>query len=278
MIIGGHVSIAGGLSKAAVRAAEQGFDALQIFASAPQSFRMQNHSQVEINEFNRLYKEYAFQALFFHAIYLLNLASEKEALVRMSIDSLVGYMNFGEEVSCNGTIVHIGSYKERGFDAVSSQLVSVIKEVLEKTPASQFLLIENAAGGGGRVGAVLEELVFLHKKVNSPRLKFCIDTQHLFATGVDVTSYDEFNSWLTQFDQSIGIEKLTCLHMNDSKTELGSKKDRHENIGKGFIGVDGFKNIARQPLLQYKPFILEVPGMEGKGPDRANMDLLRSLA
>src|SRR3989338_3650562 len=123
MIIGGHVSIAGGMSKAVERAAEREFNGIQIFASAPQSYSNPSVSPEEIDRFNKLYKEKKMQFLVFHAIYLLNLASDKPSLVHMSIASLIGYMQFGEKIGSIGTIFHIGSYKERGFDAVKGQLV-----------------------------------------------------------------------------------------------------------------------------------------------------------
>ncbi len=277
MIIGGHVSIAGGISKAPDRAYAQGFKAMQMFVSAPQSYRLFNHTEEDILLFKKLYTQHGFQGLFFHAIYLLNLASEKSQLVELSKQSLIDYMKIGERLECQGTIFHIGSYGDRAFDAVKAQLVEALKEVLEKSPDNQWLIMENAAGGGGRVGATIEELAYLYKQVDSPRLKVCIDTQHLFATGINVGNFEEFGEWLTDFDTQIGINNLVCLHVNDSKTELGSKKDRHENIGKGMIGIEGFTNVVRQPLLQGKIFILEVPGV-GEGPDRANAELLMSLA
>jgi deoxyribonuclease IV len=319
MIIGGHVSIAGGISKAVERAAERDFNGIQIFASAPQSYAKPSVSPEEVDRFNKLYKEKGMQFLVFHAIYLLNLASEKPSLVHASIESLIGYMQFGEKINSIGTIFHIGSYKERTFDDVKEQLVSSFLKILNETELnhvsrisdheptgdviarsnatkqSQYLIIENAAGGppsleelrrgrhNGKVGATLDELVYLHNEITSriphlgSRIKFCIDTQHLYASGIDTGNFEIFGKWLQEFDKKIGIEKLICIHANDSKTELGSKHDRHENIGEGKIGIEGFKNIIHQPLLKNIPFILEVPGFDGTGPDRKNVDTLKSL-
>lgn len=289
MIIGGHVSIAGGISNAVPRAQAQGFNAIQMFASPPQSYSVPSASPEEIHRFNTLYKEAGMERLVFHAIYLLNLASEKPSLVHISKQSLIGYMQFGEKLGALGTVFHIGSYKDRGFDAVKEQLVSAFIEILEKTEPGhgsiqpQYLIIENAAGGGGRVGATLDELSYLYTETMSrvpslgSRVKFCIDTQHLFATGVNTGDSKVFGDWLADFDKKIGIKNLVCIHANDSKTELGSKHDRHENIGEGKIGLEGFKNIVHQPLLQDIPFILEVPGFDGKGPDKRNRDIILSL-
>ncbi len=125
---------------------------------------------------------------------------------------------------------------------------------------------------------VLEQFCLIYAKVNSSRIKVCIDTQHLYASGIDVTDREVFAEWLTRFDQLIGIENLLCVHANDSKTELGSGHDRHENIGEGKIGREGFTSILAQPLLQGKPFILETPGFDKKGPDRENLEILTNVS
>jgi deoxyribonuclease-4 len=277
MLFGGHVSIAGGLTKAIERGEEQGFSVIQTFASSPRSFKANSYSQEEITNFNNTFKKSNIKEIFFHAIYLINLASDKKELVEKSKESLVSYMQFGSQINCSGTIVHLGSTKEYTFAQKKDQVVSAVIEVLKKTPKDQYLLVENAAGAGNVIGDNLDEVVEIYKAVESSRLKFCIDTQHLYASGVDTSSFTEFKRWLEEFDSKIGIDNLACIHVNDSKTELGSHKDRHDNIGRGLIGKSGFANILKQPLLQNKPFILEVPGFEGKGPDKENLEILEGL-
>lgn len=328
MLFGAHVSIAGGLVKALDRAEEIGAEVLQIFVSSPHSFKITKYSDDDIVTFVKEYKKQGFKGLFFHAVYLINLASEKEYLVNLSEESIVHYLRIGERLDAVGTIVHLGSvgkniellvdsvtrndkqglfgcrdgkaFRERSFSGSSttkgrsdriqkdfntndesirlfSQVVASIKKILDQTPQSQKFIIENNAGGGGRIGATLEELIYFHKEINSDRLAFCIDTQHLFATGVNVADKQEFGDWLEKFDNNIGIDHLVCIHANDSKAELGSKHDRHENIGVGKIGRKGFINILSQPLLKNKPFILEVPGYEGKGPDKHNLERIKQL-
>lgn len=276
MLIGGHVSIAGGISKAVERASAQGFNVIQIFASSPRSYSVPTYSDEEITVFNSEFKEKKMEQLFFHAVYLLNLSSEKPSLVNVSIHSLIEYLRFGEQVGCTGTIFHIGSYKKLGFDAVKEQIAEAMKKVLDETPENQYLIMENSAGAP-RCGSTIEELSYLYKAVSSPRLKICLDTQHLFASGIDVRSSTVFGEWLAAFDKEIGIEHVVCMHANDSKTELSSNHDKHENIGKGFIGTAGFKSILSQPLLSHKPWILEVPGIKGEGPDSENKEKLEGL-
>lgn len=278
MLFGGHVSIAGGLAKAVERGVERDFAVIQTFAGSPRSFQIIKYTDEQIEAFNALYKKAGLKGLFFHAIYLLNLASQKKTLVDLSINSLIQYLQFGEKVGSRGTIFHIGSSKERDFSEVKNQVVTGIKQILKKTPQNQFLIMEFAAGAGNVIGDTLAEMVELHRLISSDRLKICLDTQHLFASGINVGDYNEFNNLLKEFDRSLGIDNLICVHANDSKSDLGSHVDRHENIGQGKIGKKGFENILRQPLLQNKPFILETPGFDNQGPDKKNIEVLKELS
>jgi len=278
MLIGGHVSIAGGLDKAISRGEAQGFEVIQTFASSPRSFSAINYTPEQINAFNKAFRESkTVKQLFFHSIYLINLASDKKSLVDLSIKVLIDYLRFGEKVNCSGTVFHLGSSKDLKFEDVKEQVILAIKQILKSSPDNQWLIMEFAAGSGHIIGDSLEEMAYLFNRVNSKKLKVCIDTQHLWASGVNVADKHKFAIWLKQLDQQIGIENMVCAHMNDSKSPLGSRLDRHENIGMGLIGKEGFTNIVNQPLLQDKPFIMEVPGIGGKGPDKENADLLKSL-
>lgn len=279
MIIGAHTSIAGGINNAVKKASEIGAEAIQVFITPPQTFKSKEYTDVEIESFVNEYKKVGLKGLVFHSIYLLNLVSEKEYLIKASIDSLAYYMNMGTKLGAMGTIFHVGSSKENKLQFPNKDLSENLIKILQQTPENQFLIIENAAGGGGRVGVDLDELAGIYTDVKGhKRIKFCIDTQHLYATGVDVADYEVFNQWLNKFDEKIGIDNLVCIHVNDSKTECGSRVDRHENIGEGKIGVNGFQQIFRQPLLQSKLFICESPGFEGKGPDRENLDRLKKYS
>lgn len=277
VVIGGHVSAAGGLQKAIERGVERKFKALQLFASPPQGYRPVTYTKDEGIVFKEACVSVGVTSVFFHAIYLLNLASEKSSLLHASKQSLIGYMNFGHYAGTVGTIFHVGSVKSLTFIVYKNQIIQAMKEILESTPEDQFLIMENAAGGGGRVGVTLDELCALHDGVGSNRLKICIDTQHLWGSGINVADHEAFASWLTEFDKRIGIDHLVCMHVNDSKVAFASMKDRHENIGEGTIGLEGLKSALTQPLLQGKPLIMEVPGFDGQGPDGKNRQVLEEI-
>lgn len=274
MLFGAHVSIAGGLTTAIKKGEELGCDVLQIFVSSPQSYRITDYSDEEIEQFKKLYRKKGFKKLFLHSIYLLNLAGEEKNLVDLSVASLIHYLKMGERLGAYGTIFHVGSYKEGSFGQVKKQVVSSMEKILRETPKGQHLIVETAAKGGGRVGVKMSEFEHIDKQIKSERVKFCIDTQHLFASGVDVSDFGKFAKWLDKFDRQLGIKNLVCVHASDSKVPLGSGIDRHENIGEGEIGLEGFKNILCQPLLQDKPFIIETPGFDQQGPDKKNLEIL----
>ena len=270
MIFGGHVSIAGGLHNALIKGREEGFDVLQIFVTSPRTFRTTRYTDEEIKVFRSQYAEFNFKRLFFHAIYLINFGSHNQRLRELSRESVVHYLQMGDKLGSIGTIIHLGT------DTNRENIISDIKTVLLHTPSSQYFIVESMASQK-RLGSNIDELIYINKEVNSDRIGFCIDTQHLFASGTDVRDFSILKQWLDEFDSKIGIDKLLCIHANDSKTELGSHHDRHENIGEGKIGNEGFQNILKQPLLQNKSFILETPGFDKKGPDKKNLRRLKCL-
>lgn len=266
MTIGGHVSIAGGLEKSVARAVAEDFNAMQIFVSSPRSFKPNVYTEEQIEAFLAAYKAAHMQALFFHAIYLVNLGSENEKLHILSVESLINYLQVGASLGCNGTIVHIGS-------GSIEKICDSLTHILDNTPTSQRILVENMASEK-RVVYNLEQCLEILENTNSDRVSFCIDTQHLFASGVDIRNSETVTNWFDDVERMIGIDKIACIHANDSKTTCGSQHDRHENIGEGEIGLDGMKTFFSDTRTKDIPIILEVPGFEGKGPDKKNRDLL----
>ena len=175
-----------------------------------------------------------------------------------------------------GVIFHIGSHKGRGYEAVKERIYTAIERVISTTKVGK-LILENNAGQGGGVGTKFEEIVDIINHIRSDRLAICLDSQHAFAAGYDVSSKKGLDKILTELDETVGLKNLIVVHLNDSKFPLGSFRDRHENIGEGLIGKEGIARIVNHDKLKDLPFVLEVPGFDGKGPDKKNLDLLKSL-
>ena len=277
MLIGAHVSTAGGISKAVARGVEIGCESLQIFGSSPQGWAFKPIPGTEIESFRQQAAESSIGSVFLHAIYLINLGTANAANLEKGIDSLVNYMRLAADIGADGVIVHPGSHGGKGYDAAFPQAVDAINRVLEQSPEGPLLTLENMAGMGQHIGAKFEELGRILNEVGSPRVGICLDTQHSFAAGYDLTSEAGINAMIDEFDREIGLKNLVAVHANDSKRPLGSGVDRHDNIGEGFIGVDGFETIMGNPAFHQVPFFLEVPGAEGKGPDVQNVQILKDI-
>ena len=280
MRLGAHVSTAGGLDKAIGRAAEIGCETIQIFGSAPQAWAYRPVPEAQTRSFREKAKEEGIAPVFFHAIYLINLGTPNPTNQAKGIESLINYMKLAEEVDAGGIIFHPGSHGGAGYEAIFKQTVSSIEQVLESSPGGPYLTLENTAGMGQHIGADLKELGQIIAAVDQAvrgRLKVCLDTQHCFAAGYDISTKNGLEAMLAKFDEAIGLENLVAVHANDSKRPLGAGVDRHENIGQGYIGLQGFENIMSNPAFRDVPFFLEVPGFENKGPDRENLDLLKEI-
>ena len=208
---------------------------------------------------------------------LINLGTPDPANLEKGIDSLTNYMALAADLRAEGVIFHPGSHLGVGFEGVFPQAVAAIQRVLERSPEGPCLAVENMAGMGQHIGAKFEQLGRILKAVASPRLRVCMDTQHSFAAGYDITTRDGVEAMIAEFDEAIGLENLAAVHANDSKQPCGSGVDRHANIGEGFIGEAGFEAIMGNPAFKEVPFFLEVPGFDGKGPDRQNVDLLEKI-
>jgi len=155
-------------------------------------------------------------------------------------------------------------------------VISAIQEVLDSTPPESILLLENSAGQQGKIGS-LSELASILSRLTSDRLKICLDTAHAFEAGYNLTTSEGLEMWITEIEKTIGLDKVELLHLNDSKTPLGSGRDNHQNIGDGFIGDESLRNLINHPKLSQLPLILEVPGLDGSGPDRTNIDRVKSM-
>lgn len=277
MRIGAHVSSAGGLHRAFEKARALGAEAMQVFLTAPQQWRLPQLNEEQLAAF-RAAKEEAGIPVFIHGVYLVNLGSQDEAILAKSVESLKAYLRYTSLLGAEATIFHVGSHLGAGFDAVSAQVCRLIEEVLRDTPDDARLLLENNAGQGNCIGARFGELAAILRGLGNPaRLGVCFDTCHAFAMGYDIASEAGCLRAMEEFDRELGNARLLAVHANDSKGPLGSIRDRHENIGDGAIGYDGFRTILRHPAFANASFVLEVPGIDGKGPDVENVERLKRL-
>jgi deoxyribonuclease-4 len=278
MKIGAHVRTAGGTDKAIDRAVDLGAETIQVFSGAPQAWRRKNYSKEEVDEYRRKVKETGIEPAFIHGLYLINLAGQKPDLLAKSYDALVAEMHAAALIGAKGVIFHLGSHKGAGYDSCVEQVIDYCKRVLDATPEEAWLILENSAGMGGAVGSKFAELGKIARESGSDRVKVCLDTQHTFAAGYDVKTPEGLKKTMDEFDKEIGLERLAAVHANDSKVPLAGGLDRHENIGEGHIGVDGFRRMLHHRAFEDVPFLLEVPGFgEAKGPDQPNVDLLKRL-
>lgn len=282
MKIGAHVSSAGGISKAVERGAEIGAEAIQFFGSSPQGWAFKPIPGQEIEAFRQGVAEANVGPVFLHAIYLINLGTQKEEILEKGVQSLISYMNLASAIGASGVIFHPGSHGGAGYDAIFPQAVSAIQRVLENSPQGPWLLLENMAGMGQHIGAKFDDLGRILRAVDSPRLKVCLDTQHAFAAGYDMTTSSGIEAMIAEFDRDVGVANLCAVHANDSKRPCGSGVDRHDNIGEGFIGEEGFAAIMGNQAFRDVPFLLEVPGFaspgsKSNGPDRINIDILKNI-
>ena len=273
--IGGHVSMAGSLLNAVSKTRQIGGNCLQIFAGSPRLWFRKPFPDDQVEAFLKETQKLDISPTFIHALYLVNLASTNNDILEKSINSLVIDIQNGARIKSAGVIVHIGSHLGAGFDAVKDQLVAVIQRILASTENCN-LILENDAGQNGKIGSP-EEISYLIKTINDDRLKVCLDSAHLFESGVDIRKIDSVEKFSQQLTQLNLVDKLVCLHLNDSATALDSHRDMHANIGEGEIGLEGLKNLINHSTFNSLPLILEVPGENRAGCDEKNIALVKGL-
>ena len=277
MLIGAHVSAAGGVEKSIKRAQDIGAECIQIFASSPRTWKFRPIPEKNASKFRAAASEASIGPTVLHASYLVAIASSDPALVERSVQSLINHLRASEQLGALGLIFHPASHKGRGFEAVFNQFVTNVNTVLEEVPGESLLMLETSAGSGDHIGSRFEELGKLIKAIDNPRVAVCLDTQHVWAAGYDIVEKDAFDATMDEFDRDIGFDLLRTVHANDSKRELGSSVDRHDNIGEGLIGETGFANVMSHPAFKDLPFYLEVPGFDKSGPDKPNVEALKRI-
>jgi deoxyribonuclease-4 len=277
VLFGAHVSSSGGIHTAVDRAEAFGCDAVQVFTQSPRAWRPTNHSPESFERFKERRAETGIGAVVCHALYLVNLASPDDELYRKSIDSLRNTIEVAFGIEADAVVFHVGSHLGAGLDAGIERVCDAMRELLELCGDRVWLLMENTAGAGGTIGRSLDELATLFDRLDAhPRLGICLDSCHLFASGVDVTKRDELDRLVDEVDARMGLDRLRVLHVNDSAAPLGSNRDRHANIGEGLIGEE-LGLFLSHPKLQGLPALLEVPGKDNKGPDADEVRKLKEL-
>lgn len=276
-IVGAHTSAAGGVYTALERAHGLSIAALQMFGSSPKQYKVKFPSEDDVKRFFELREEYAIQHIFLHAPYLVNLASEKPFVRHMSREALAGHLQIADTLEADGVIFHIGSVgvagnKEEGIERV----VKGIERAYGDTDHHSLLIIENSSGGGGKLGTTIHEMAQILDGVSRP-VGVCLDTAHLYGAGVLDFTESHMAEFFQEWDARISPSALKVMHINDSRGALGSFLDRHENIGEGYIGEKGFVSLATYEQVRAVPWILEVPGFAGEGPDAKNVAILNRI-
>jgi len=278
--IGLHTSIAGALERSAITAAELGANTFQIFSSSPRQWKASVPSAPAIKLLNAARAKFDLTPLVIHDNYLINLASANEGIRKQSIEAFRGELVRGISMGAEYLVAHPGNYKGQ---TVEEGIFHFLQGVAAAADGLVFdklmLLVECTAGAGAQIGGRFEELhairEFAEKMTHLP-VGFCLDTCHLLVSGYDVATEEGLKKTVAEADRILGLQHVRVIHANDSKAPLGSHVDRHEHIGEGYIGLNGFRRILTHPKLRQKAFILETP-VDEEGDDKRNLDTLKAL-
>jgi deoxyribonuclease-4 len=272
--VGIHLGVGGGLLKAARRARQIGATALQIFSDNPTAWRRRAEPPVRAPDFISYLAAHDIRPVVIHANYLVNLAGSAEPFASQSRDGLIHEMQLAPAYGVRLVNSHIGSHRGGGRTAGLRRIIDSVNAVLADSPAEVNLVLENSSGGGDNLGSRLEDLAAILGGVGaglSHRLVFCLDTAHLWGAGYDISTPGGAVAVLDRFDELVGLDRLALVHLNDSRSELGSRNDRHEHLGAGRIGPAGLGAFIRYPRLATRTvFVLETPGVDD-GYDAVNL-------
>jgi deoxyribonuclease-4 len=275
MHIGAHVSPAGGPAKAVERGAEAGADAIQIFNQSPRMWKGRDYTDEEVAAFHEAHKRHKMGPVLIHAVYLLNCAAEDKELRKKSLESLKLALRDGDALRAHAVVLHAGSAKQGEVGPAIKRAGAVIREALAETDRCP-LHLENTAGGGGTLGRSFHEIAELMEAAGGgKRLGLCLDSCHLYASGFDVRKADALKRVLDDCVAIVGMRRLRSLHINDSKTALGSNADRHAHIGDGELGDAGCSVFLSEPRFDGLPCILETPRPNGLAEDLERCRKLR---
>jgi deoxyribonuclease-4 len=268
VLIGAHVSTAGGLANAVERGIERECEAIQIFHQSPRMWRPTAYREADFEAFRDAIDRAPIQAVVIHAVYLINCASKDRAIRRKSLTSLRHALRVGDGIHAAGVVLHAGARKGEPYEPSVRRAGKVIGEALADSDRCT-LLLENTAGTQGPLGKNFDELAdLLDAAGGGKRLGTCLDCCHLFAAGFEIGSPKALAGVIDEYDAKVGLERLRCIHVNDSKVPLGANRDRHANLGEGELGRKGLRVFLSEPRFEDLPALIETAGPDGKGPDR----------
>lgn len=277
MLIGAHVSTAGGLDKAIERGSELGCESIQIFNQSPRMWRPTKYGAEDFAAFKEALADSPIEAVIIHAVYLINCATKDKDLRKKSLNSLAHALRIGDGIGAAGVVLHPGAQKGEPHGPSMKRASKLIKAALEETESCP-LLLEQTAGHQGLLGRDFDETAALIEGAGGgKRLGLCLDSCHLFVQGYDVTDRESLAAIVEEADEKVGLERLGALHVNDAAVPLGSSRDRHANIGKGEMGKSGLKWFLSEPRFEGLPATLETPGPNKKGPDKKEVSAAKKL-
>jgi deoxyribonuclease-4 len=277
MLIGAHVSTAGGLVNAVGRGDEIGASAIQIFNQSPRAWRPTRYTDDDFAEFREAMTESSVESVIIHAVYLINPATPDKELRRKSLESLTHALSIGDGIGATGVVLHPGSRKDAELIPAMIRSGEVIEEALDETEACP-VLIEQMAGHKGILGHTFEEIAAITEAAGGgPRVGACLDSCHMFAAGYDIRTPESIARVVDDLEEVVGKTRLKALHINDSKDPFGSKKDRHEDIGEGQIGEKSMSWFLSEPRFDDLTATMETPGRHKEGVAASDVDLVRKL-
>jgi deoxyribonuclease IV len=277
MLIGAHVSTAGGLVNAHARGVERGCDAIQVFNQSPRQWRPTNWKRPDVEAFLELMKDGPIQSITIHAVYLINPATKDREMRKKSANSLIHALRMGDSIDADGVVIHPGSTVGEPHEEALPRVGEMLKHALEESDSCP-LLLEDTAGAGNTLGRSFEELAALIALGGGhERIGICLDSCHMLASGIDITTADKLAEVMDRCDEVVGLDRLRCLHVNDSQTPLGSNRDRHAPPGDGELGARGCAAFLSEPRFEGLPALFEGPGVEGKAVAKIDVDRMREL-
>jgi deoxyribonuclease-4 len=277
MLIGAHVSPAGGPANAVARGVERGCDAIQIFNQNPRAWKPTVYSDEQVADFRAAMASSRVDALLIHAVYLLNAATTDREMRAKTRASLIASLRAGDALGAHAVVLHPGSALAGRVGPAIKRAGKLIAQALDESDTCA-LHLENTAGTGGTLGRSFQELAdIIDAAGGSPRLGLCLDSCHLFASGYDIRTEESLGRVLDDCVDTVGPDRLGSLHLNDSQTPLGSNRDRHADVGEGELGRRGCAVFLSEPRFAGLPCVLETPGPDRQGPTKAQITLTRRL-